>query len=278
MRDTTTKSYPTIAQGFGIVGLFILLSISQSPFYMLLSNVVDKELSMLVFYVIVTATILWIACVYKKVIEGKSSSFNLHLSNWQILPFIIIGELMISIGISQPISDLIPMPELLKKFFLEMSLNTNIFTFFALVIAAPLLEEAIFRGVILDGLLKKYSPQRSIVISSFLFGLVHMNPWQFVGAFFLGLFMGWVYYKTRSLLPTILMHASTNLVAFIGMKVTDASDFDKTLFDYWGGWTNFTLGTLGAILILLLCIFFLKKIFAKEEIKKMTAQYKEREE
>jgi len=57
MRDTTTKSYPTIAQGFGIVGLFILLSISQSPFYMLLSNVVDKELSMLVFYVIVTATI-----------------------------------------------------------------------------------------------------------------------------------------------------------------------------------------------------------------------------
>ncbi len=105
-----------------------------------------------------------------------------------------------------------------------------------------------------------------------------MNPWQFVGAFFLGLFMGWVYYKTRSLLPTILMHASTNLVAFIGMKVTDASDFDKTLVDYWGGWTNFALVTVGAILILFLCIFFLKKLFAREEMKKMTEQYMEIDE
>ncbi len=158
MRDTTTKSYPTIAQGFGLIGLFVLLSISQSPFYMLLSKVVDKEFSMLVFYVIVAATILWIACVYKKVIEGTSSSFNLHLSNWQILPFIIIGELMISMGISEPITELIPMPEIFKTFFLEMSLNANIFTFFMLVIAAPLFEEALFRGVILEGLLKQYSP------------------------------------------------------------------------------------------------------------------------
>ncbi len=44
MRDTTTKSYPTIAQGFGLIGLFTLLSMSQAPFYMLMSNVIDKEL------------------------------------------------------------------------------------------------------------------------------------------------------------------------------------------------------------------------------------------
>ena len=270
MRDTT-KSYPTIAQGFGLVGLFTLLSISQSPFYMLLSKVVDKEFSMLVFYVVVTTTILWISCVYKKVIEGKSASFNLHLSYWLILPLTIIGGLIISIGISSPISELIPIPEVFKKYLLESCLNANIFTFFTLVIAAPLLEEAIFRGVILDGLLKKYSPQRSIVISSLLFGIAHLNPWQFVGAFLFGLFMGWVYYKTRSLLPSILMHAANNLLAFIGMKMTDASNFDDTIAEFFGGWANYIIATVGAILILFLCIIFLKSIFAKEEMKMRTA-------
>lgn len=270
MRDTT-KSYPTIAQGFGLVGLFALLSITQSPFYMLLSKVVDKEFSMLVFYVVVTTTILWISCVYKKVIEGKSASFNLHLSNWLILPLTIIGGLIISIGISSPISELIPIPEVFKKYLLESCLNANIFTFFTLVIAAPLLEEAIFRGVILDGLLKKYSPQRSIVISSLLFGIAHLNPWQFVGAFLFGLFIGWVYYKTRSLLPSILMHAANNLLAFIGMKMTDASNFDDTIAEFFGGWANYIIATVGAILILFLCIIFLKSIFAKEEMKMRTA-------
>jgi len=94
----------------------------------------------------------------------------------------------------------------------------------------------------------------------------------------LGLFMGWVYYKTRSLLPCILMHASNNLIGFIGMKVTDASDFNKTSLDYWGSWANFIIATVGAILILYLCIIFLKKIFSKETMKKMNAQYMEIDE
>ncbi|MDD4637203.1 MAG: type II CAAX endopeptidase family protein [Bacteroidales bacterium] len=270
MRDTT-KSYPTIAQGFGLVGLLTLLMITQLPILTLSGKVLNDQLAKLIYYVIITATSLFIACVYKKVTEGKSPSFNLHISNWQILPFAIIGVLAITNGISMPIMDQIPMPELIKKLVSKMSMNVNVFTFFTIVIAAPLLEEALFRGVILDGFLKKYSPQRSIVISSVLFGIVHLNPWQFINAFLLGLFMGWVYYKTRSLLPTILMHAANNLFGFIGMKMSDSSDYNKTLYDYYGGWANYIIATVGAILILYLCIIFLKNIFAKEEMKMKTA-------
>lgn len=46
-----------------------------------------------------------------------------------------------------------------------------------MVIAAPVLEELIFRGMMLEGLLKKYSPVTSIIISSILFGVAHLNPW-----------------------------------------------------------------------------------------------------
>ena len=42
------------------------------------------------------------------------------------------------------------------------------------------------------------------------FGFFHLNPWQFIPAFALGLFMGWVYYRTRSLMTTIFIHFVAN--------------------------------------------------------------------
>src|SRR5690606_30966839 len=92
-----------------------------------------------------------------------------------------------------------------------------------IVIAAPILEEVIMRGIILDGLLKRYSPVRSILFSSFLFGLLHLNPWQMVSAMVIGIFAGWVYYRTRSLALPILIHATNNLSAFsMGYIMQDA--------------------------------------------------------
>ena len=74
-------------------------------------------------------------------------------------------------GVITPIDSLIPMPEILKKALLDLAGQNGIFSFLLIVIAAPILEELLFRGIILDGLLKNYSPLKSILISSFLFGL-----------------------------------------------------------------------------------------------------------
>jgi uncharacterized protein len=85
----------------------------------------------------------------------------------------------------------------------------------AVVVAAPIVEEIIFRGLILRGFLKHYSVRKSILLSALLFGLVHMNPWQFVIAFAAGLILGWWYVKTESIITTIFGHALNNGMSFI---------------------------------------------------------------
>ncbi|WP_034671244.1 CPBP family intramembrane glutamic endopeptidase [Epilithonimonas caeni] len=94
------------------------------------------------------------------------------------------------------------------------------------VILAPILEEILFRGIIMKGMVNNnVKPVTAIVISAFIFGLVHFNPWQFAGAFLLGLVLGLVYYKTKSLLMSILLHAFNNLVSAMMMLYSDSETF-----------------------------------------------------
>ncbi|MGI6323291.1 MAG: CPBP family intramembrane glutamic endopeptidase [Bacteroidales bacterium] len=64
-------------------------------------------------------------------------------------------------------------------------------------------------------LVKRYTSFVSILISSLLFGIVHLNPWSFINGIGIGIFSGWVYFKTRSVLPSIIIHASVNLSGFL---------------------------------------------------------------
>ena len=80
------------------------------------------------------------------------------------------------------------------------------------VIAAPILEELIFRGCILESL-KKYSTSFAIVFSSLLFALLHMNLVQGIPAFGMGLVFGWMYVRTGSLSMTIVLHLINNAVS-----------------------------------------------------------------
>jgi membrane protease YdiL (CAAX protease family) len=85
-------------------------------------------------------------------------------------------------------------------------------------VMAPILEEMLFRGVFLRSFLVQYERRGAIVLSALLFGLAHMNLYQFVVGFALGLVTGWLYERTRSLWPTIVLHASYN----VSLSVLDA--------------------------------------------------------
>ncbi len=94
------------------------------------------------------------------------------------------------------------------------------------VIMAPIFEEIVFRGIIQKGLINKgMNPVTAIIIASVVFGLVHANPWQFVGAVLLGCVLGLVYHKTKSLLLPILLHAFNNLCSSILIFYGDSESF-----------------------------------------------------
>lgn len=88
-----------------------------------------------------------------------------------------------------------------------------------IAILGPVIEELIFRGAITQALLKKYSPAWAIVISALVFGLFHINPAQIVSATLIGLLLAWIYYKTASLVPCILIHILNNtLSVYLNIK------------------------------------------------------------
>jgi membrane protease YdiL (CAAX protease family) len=58
-----------------------------------------------------------------------------------------------------------------------MNLMTSPFdAVFILVIMAPLTEETLCRGLILNGFLKNYSRRKAMIVSALLFALLHLNP------------------------------------------------------------------------------------------------------
>ena len=77
-------------------------------------------------------------------------------------------------------------------------------------VAAPVLEEMLFRGVILRGFLRQYSRTFAILWSATLFGIAHLNLYQMATAIVLGIVSGWLYERCRSLWPSILLHAAYN--------------------------------------------------------------------
>jgi sodium transport system permease protein len=86
-------------------------------------------------------------------------------------------------------------------------------------------EELAFRGFILTGLLRRFRPGTAIVLSSFLFALAHLNVFQFLPSFVLGLVLGVLAVRSGSVLPGMVFHLLHNglligLTALAGLEGT----------------------------------------------------------
>ena len=83
------------------------------------------------------------------------------------------------------------------------------------VIMGPLSEEIVFRGILLDDLIKYNNKFVSILLSSFIFGILHRDLISMIYAFIFGIVTGVVYLKDRNLTNCILVHASGNFIVLL---------------------------------------------------------------
>jgi membrane protease YdiL (CAAX protease family) len=89
------------------------------------------------------------------------------------------------------------------------------------VIMAPIVEELIFRGVIMHGLMRNYSKFTAVFVSALMFALFHLNPWQFPATFILGLLLGLLMVRTRNIYLCILGHTINNGLALISIQFSN---------------------------------------------------------
>ena len=91
-------------------------------------------------------------------------------------------------------------------------------TIIAMVVVGPVVEEYLFRGLLLSSWGIKWGATRAILLSSFLFGILHMDP---IGAFIFGVVLSLIYYHTGSLLLVILIHILNNALVVVLMQLPE---------------------------------------------------------
>ena len=95
--------------------------------------------------------------------------------------------------------------------------------FLSVVIVGPVVEEILFRGLIYGALEKRLRVFGAILVSSFLFALVHLQVVYFIPIFCLGLVLGWARWKANSLGLPILIHVLNNGVALLLLRFFEKS-------------------------------------------------------
>ena len=125
---------------------------------------------------------------------------------------------------------------------------------------APFAEELVMRGGVEEYLLRwKQSAGLAIVLSSLLFGILHLSPSMIVVAFLNGLLYGWVYYRSRNIVVCFLMHMINNVASCLAgwLRPDDSTSLD-------------ILFQTRMIIITLFCVVFM--VTSLVTIKKKTAQ------
>lgn len=147
---------------------------------------------------------------YAHLFHASSSSVGVILGPL-VLPLLLTtaGSVVLATEVNNFLVHVFPMSQSELEMFVQMT-SGGVVSVITLVVVAPFVEEMLFRGLFLRSFLWNYTPARAIAFSSFLFGLAHLNVYQFIIASILGLLSGWLYFRTRSLWPSIFAHAAYN--------------------------------------------------------------------
>jgi membrane protease YdiL (CAAX protease family) len=221
------KIYPTIKNSILLcllfLGIQLVLGLLTGVFRILFS-LSDGSLAMSILTILIGiipfGTVLLIG--FKKTKRKFNEVFKFN----RVSAFLWIATIVFTTGFVVVISEIdnllnyiLPMPEWFRSMF-DTLMAGQIFIISIIIIGIipAFTEELFFRGLILDGLKNNYSKRKAILISALLFGIVHLNPWQFVGGFIIGIISAWICIETNSILLSIYIHFFNNALYTITEK------------------------------------------------------------
>lgn len=215
--------YPTVLQAIHLVVLYIFIQALVDFPLALIDYFKDTEtlyhpVKKVILGVGSVVFILWYG--YRKTGHPIREVFPARRFNLWLIPLLFLFFLGIQqwlTVINAGVEKVIPAPPWFWELFSKIFDNDFGFwgAFMKVAVIAPIVEELIFRGVIMYGLMRNYRTGTAIFYSGLLFALFHLNPWQFPATFVLGLLLGWLMIRTRNILLCIAGHAINNLLVLL---------------------------------------------------------------
>lgn len=217
-----------------IMVIFTVIPVIANLISTVILLLIDEEMSLgsimivgtIVFIVFMILTIMIVARLFtnKNNIINNNIEFKIIKKDFICVFFIIIGYILIRDALLfETLSDFEgPITEEDINFLIENSTDIEagivmILLQLQALIQAPIFEELLFRGIILNGLLNRYkgNQKKAILYSAIIFGVVHFNIPQGINAFIIGIILGGIYYYTGSMKLAIFAHFINNLFVFI---------------------------------------------------------------
>ena len=254
---------PTLGQSWWLVLLLAVGSLVGGGISLIWKEA-PQSLTYLVMMVLPMAWSLWQGHLAARS-GGRALAINQpHFGKLPAGVFLLLAAvaLLTLSYVIEPTTSFIPMPDSIKAIFEAAFVNSRLWDMIvSTCILAPLLEELLCRGIMMRGMLTRMKPGRAIFWSALIFAVMHMNPWQSIPAFLIGLLLGWIYWRTHCLWATIFLHWLNNSLATVISRLWPDVSVDAGWKDilppttYW-----IVFGVCAVVLILTLYLLYEKTV------------------
>jgi membrane protease YdiL (CAAX protease family) len=224
--EEAVRPYPGLLRTLGLLGAVILLgALFFQATYFLFPTWPDIARMAVPTQLALAAVTAWAAFRSDRPWREALGLRFLEAREIPPLLLVLIGSVTVFSEIYVVIQRFVPVPAEFEAMLRDLLELTNpadsLATVVIAILVAPILEEALFRGVILNGLARRYGPQSASFWTAVFFAVFHLyNPWQVLPTFFLGLVLAWLVLTTRSLLSSIVVHTMFNAASLTMVQLS----------------------------------------------------------
>ena len=211
------EDFPSILEAvFLVIGLFIAEYLISTILFDLrfLSGVNPRDIAGVVAVlgngIVFSALLHYKRMSYRSLFHSSRNSIAATVATLTLPVLLVIPGLLMTVWTIQDVVQWVFPMSYGKQTTFDKMMSNGLTSVITVCILAPVLEEMLFRGIMLRSFLRQYRRPHAILASAILFGVAHLNIYQFPGAVLIGIFSGWLYERTRSLWPCILLHAAFN--------------------------------------------------------------------
>lgn len=265
-KEMRRRIYPNGADILAMIGCLLVALVVTSVVSWILGRFVAMDAGLLMAITYVLQMGLSIALIMwqrrsRQVPEASLKKANGRLNG----PLILWGILLIFVTgvVIEPLLGLLP------EVYLEMlnsAIGTGGWTILTTVVLAPIMEETLFRGLIQGAICRRDGATKAILISALLFGVFHFIPQQAINAFFVGIILGYIYFRTGSLLTVIIIHALNNAMAYIMLELLGPERANIGMSEMLGGGTvYYIVYGLSVILLVVGVVMMIRRLKAQDK-------------
>lgn len=216
----------------GTFAVLILLSLLYSIFLSPQLSVEQVDKNLRLFFIFGGTLFLILPLLYAKIKDFPVQRlFRFHRVPLQVIILSLAAGLTMSIlgdELDRLTSMLLPIPDWLINQMQPLRVENRwdwVIIICGAVIIASIAEEGLFRGFLQVTLEKKGDITRAVLLSAISWTLVHMNIYWSIQIFLMGILLGYLAWRTNSIVPAVIMHGLNNLLALLFLNL----EWEKTM-------------------------------------------------